>query len=64
VSRGEEEIILNKILLKLTDVRDGLQVLKDREVYLPPHGRILIRRKLQEIYDFAEDVCKFREKKK
>lgn len=61
MSRGEEEIILNKFLLKLTDIRDGLQVLKDRDMLLPPYGKILIRRKLQEIYDFAEDLCKFRE---
>jgi hypothetical protein len=59
----EEEVILNKILLKLTDVRDGFQVLYDRGVYLPSHGKILVQRKLQEIYELAEDVCKFKEGK-
>ena len=61
MSMSEEETILNKILLKLTDVRDGFQVLSDRGTHLPSHGKILIQRKLQEIYEFAEDVCKFKE---
>lgn len=61
MSTSEEEIILNKILTKLTYVRDSFQVLSDRGTHLPPHGKILIQRKLQEIYEFAEEVCTFTE---